>query len=303
MNDHVESVVKERQGYRSRYLLVLALAVILALSVGTMGTAFAAQEELDQPVDPQIVGGTPVADGQYPFVTRLTVSRDQGNFLCGGSLIDQSHVLTAAHCVDRAPRAVRATVGQTNRNDESQGVVRDVTNVSIHPNFNLQKNSAYDVAVLKLDRPIRNIQPIALARPKTEANKPKEKATVAGYGRTSEGGATSDRLREAQVPIVSGKSCKADYANEEAELEVFPKIMICAGKNTGGVDACQGDSGGPLFRKINGKLRQIGIVSFGKGCARAQFPGVYTKITADPILSFIQQSTSKAAPAEVPDAA
>lgn len=99
------------------------------------------------------------------------------------------------------------------------------------------------------------------------------------------------------MPLVSDKECGEAYGEVLA-----PKVELCAGKK--GFDSCQGDSGGPLFRAVNGQVRQIGIVSFGKGCARAEFPGVYTQITAEPILSFIQQATGRtAALAEVPAAA
>ncbi len=298
-----ESIAKDkRHGYRSRYLL-LVLAIVMAFSAGAAGTAFAAQEEPEQPADGRIVGGDPVQDGKFSFVAALNIKQGGKTFFCGGSLIDASHVLTAAHCVVDNGAAVsaadvRVIVGRTVLSS-NKGQERRASRVAVHPRFN-GDTFAYDAAVLELNRPITNIQPIALAQPKTGANKPGSKATVAGYGASFEGAnGVEDRLREAQVPLVSDKECAQDYEN--FMLPFKPKIELCAGKK--GVDACQGDSGGPLFRAVNGKIRQIGIVSFGKGCARAKLPGVYTQITAEPILSFIQQATGKAAPAEVPAAA
>lgn len=100
----------------------------------------------------------------------------------------------------------------------------------------------------------------------------------------------------ARVSIVSDKECKSAYATESPDLEIFPKAMVCAGKK--GVDACQGDSGGPLFRMMRGEFRQIGIVSYGQGCATKRFPGVYTEVNSSPIASFIQQATSNVASTE-----
>lgn len=262
--------------------------------------AFAAQEQkqTDPSVDGRIVGGDPVPDGKFPFVAALRIKEGDNTRFCGGSLIDSSHVLTAAHCLvgskgTASPGDVSVVVGRTLLSS-NQGQERAVKDVFVHPRFN-PRTFAYNASVLELDRPITNIQPIALAQPKTGANKPGSRATVVGFGNTiaqspdfSEEDKFTDRLQEAQVPLVSDKECGQAYGEVLA-----PKVELCAGKK--GVDSCQGDSGGPLFRAVNGQVRQIGIVSFGNGCAQAKFPGVYTQVSAEPILSFIQQATGGAA--------
>ncbi|KAJ4432547.1 hypothetical protein ANN_21170 [Periplaneta americana] len=106
-------------------------------------------------------------------------------------------------------------------------------------------------------------------------------AVVSGWGTTSEGGSASTTLRQVAVPIVSDSSCNSAYSSYGG----ITARMICAGYTSGGKDACQGDSGGPLV--ANGKL--IGIVSWGAGCARPNYPGVYTKVSA--LRSWISSNT------------
>lgn len=98
--------------------------------------------------------------------------------------------------------------------------------------------------------------------------------TTAGWGRTSEGGSSSDALLKVEVPFVSANKCSASYPNQITDR------MICAGFDEGGKDSCQGDSGGPLV-KGNGSSRVlVGVVSWGEGCARPGKYGVYSKVSS-----------------------
>ena len=98
--------------------------------------------------------------------------------------------------------------------------------------------------------------------------------TVAGWGAAREGGAQQRFLLKAQVPFVSDASCQSSYP------DLIPSDEICAGFAAGGVDTCQGDSGGPMFRRdASNAWIQVGIVSWGNGCARPNFPGVYSQVS------------------------
>jgi secreted trypsin-like serine protease len=295
---------------RLRHYLLAALVLVMVLGVGAAAPAFAAQEQESGQPGEQIVGGTAVPDGKYPFMAAL-LDVSQGatplqQQFCGGALIDQSHVLTAAHCMGDPIQSLRVVVGRTVLNS-NQGQVRRVSRVFIHPRYDGSKNSAFDAAVLELASPVQGIQPVKL--PATGSNKlerPGTKVTIAGWGRTFEGKTTPlrNRMREASLPVVSDAKCEARYNTlADPRLRVFPSIMLCASKTN--VDTCQGDSGGPLFRAERGGFRQLGIVSFGFGCARPGFPGVYTQVSAPPIANFIKNVTGGAAAASTaePDAA
>lgn len=230
-------------------------------------------------VEPKIVGGTPVPDGKYRFMAVLVVGKTNGSTeLCGGSLIDPNSVLTAAHCLVNA-RSVDLAVGRTVIS-QNQGQVRRATNAFIHPRFNIRRSYAYDAAVLKLNSAVRGIKPIKLATAKqNRLELPGHKLKVAGWGTTSQGGNSTDRMREVSVPVVSDRRARQAYSSQ-----YFPSLMVAAGVN--GKDSCQGDSGGPLFQP--GITRtQVGIVSFGRGCARPRYPGVYTEANNFRVRTFI----------------
>lgn len=295
--------------YSLRHYLLAALVVLMALGVGVAAPAFADQEDKSGQPGEQIVGGTAVPDGKYPFMAALLDVRRGATPLqqqfCGGALIDRSHVLTAAHCMVVPVGSLRVTVGSTVLNSD-QGQVRGVSRIFVHPLYDGSKNAAYDAAVLELAGPVQGIQPVKL--PATGSNKlerPGTKVTIAGWGRTYDGKATPlrNRMREATLPLVSDANCEARYDTlADPTLRVFPSIMLCASKTN--VDSCQGDSGGPLFKAVRGGFRQLGIVSFGFGCARPGFPGVYTEVNAPPIANFIKNVTGGAAtPSAEPDAA
>lgn len=234
---------------------------------------------------PQIVGGQPVPDGKYSFMAVLDIQDAGGSFLCGGTLIDPDSVLTAAHCVDGA-NSVRLAVGRTVMS-ENQGQESFATEWFVHPRYEGTVDDRYDAAVLTLDDPVDNITPIKLATAKQDGlEKPGRNLTVAGWGTTREGGNTSDRMREVSVPVVSDARAREAYGSRW----YFPTLMVAAGAK--GEDSCQGDSGGPLF-KPSVPRAQVGIVSFGYGCARASFPGVYTEVNSSGIRSFIVDAAQR----------
>jgi secreted trypsin-like serine protease len=243
-------------------------------------------------VSTQIVGGTAVPNGKHPFMAILTIRNFKGQTIsCGGSLIDKNSVLSAGHCFVNAngdfnTSSVDVAVGRTVRSS-NQGQVRFATEVFFDSRFDLGNSHAFDLAVLKLNKPVSNIPPINLYTSRqNELEKPGRKLTVAGWGDTSEGGSGSDRMREVLVPVVSDTKARAAYGSRS----YFPKIMLAAGVK--GKDSCQGDSGGPLF-KAKVPRAQVGIVSFGRGCARAGVPGVYTEVNSPFIRPVIVQGMQR----------
>jgi len=248
-----------------RFALAGAAAVAVSLPI----VAFAATPDSPSPspqVEPRIVGGTEASIKDYPFAVYLTDSRD--NQFCGGVLVGRSSVATAAHCASAVSRDDMRVVAGRQDKRESDGIVAKVTKVWTEPGFT-DPGKGDDVAVLTLDRDLP-YQPAKLPDSSDKSSYAEgTKATVLGWGRTSDGGARSQYLRSAVVPVMSDSSCSAAYSNYDS------KSMVCAGYPEGGIDACQGDSGGPLV--VGDTL--IGIVSWGDGCAKAGKPGVYTRVS------------------------
>lgn len=228
----------------------------------------------------KIVGGQPADPGEWPWQALVR----SGPYMCGGSLIHQEWVVTAAHCVTDsegnvyAPAEVRVVLGEHRRNvSEGAEQTIQITQVIVHPSYDsgIYNN---DIALLKLTTPailtsaVNVIMPVA--SPADDAivatGVP---AVVTGWGATSEGGSTSTELREATVPIVTNTQCDSAYG-------LITDNMLCAGYAEGGVDSCQGDSGGPLVVPDEEQSWKLaGVVSFGYGCARARFYGVYTRVS------------------------
>lgn len=228
-------------------------------------------------VQPRIVGGRATTSSEVPWIVNL---RKKGQPFCGGSLASEKFVITAAHCV-KSLAASALTVHGGNTYLSRTGVVRRVAKIFIPSGFSL-RTMAMDVAVLKLKSKMTgsNIKPIPLCSGKLLAG---SLVTISGWGYQSENSRNvQNQVRIAQVQILTKARCSRDYKNRVA----IRNTMVCA-SIPGQKDACSGDSGGPLVRK--GQL--CGIVSFGVGCGRSAYPGVYTKVSA--VRSFIDGAMKK----------
>ncbi len=309
---------------KARLTMLVALAAVVVATLALAGVAWAQQAPAEGDVGTQVVGGTKVPDGKYPFMASLQADTSRRppsiEHFCGGTLIDRDSVLTAGHCVEfignttdqntLSFRDVRIVVGVTAL-DSGQGQARRIarlSDISIHPSFDVRRSAAYDAAVIDLARPVKGIKPIGLARVGSDAfEDPGRRATVTGWGSVRAAApddpppplrAFPNRMREARVPIVSDQRCERAYDDPSVSrvFRVLPELMVCAGAERLGT--CVGDSGGPLFVRAaaqrGGQIgyRQIGIVSFGAGCATGEFPGVYTEVNAPSIPSFISSAAS-----------
>ncbi|XP_043583741.1 trypsin-2-like [Bombus pyrosoma] len=238
---------------------MLRIVLLAAFIVGCLGSV---PRPLPLFPDSQIIGGSQVDIGQHPHQLSLQTS----GHICGGSIISSNWAITAAHCVGSAPSRYTIRVGSSHKD---LGTRYGIKNIIRHPKFNSQTID-FDVALLEIDGKIKfgtNVQPIELANTEPWSSK---MVNVTGWGALREGGSTSAQLMRVSVPIVSKSECGDAYRY----MNEITDRMICAGYTSGGKDACQGDSGGPLT--ADGIL--YGLVSWGYGCAKPQYPGVYTNV-------------------------
>nr|XP_026485598.1 transmembrane protease serine 9-like [Vanessa tameamea] len=224
----------------------------------------------------RIVGGVETAVNEFPWVARLTYFN---KFYCGGMLINDRYVLTAAHCVKGLMWfMIKVTLGEHNRcNETHRPETRFVVNVVAH-NFTYL-TFRDDIAVLKLNEKVQisdTIKPVCL--PRSDDNQYEGvKAIAVGWGSVGEQKNHSCNLLDVELPVLSNKECR----NTKYESAMIADDMLCAGyPKEGKRDTCQGDSGGPLSAERGDKRYELlGVVSWGIGCGRQGYPGVYTRVT------------------------
>lgn len=264
--------------------LVLISAVVFASLATTQANSAKSS------IETRIVGGTQSGSSDWPWIVALSRSDSTANDdlfqnqFCGGSLINESWVLTAAHCVvdtfgsPISTSGVHAFVGEYDLNN-STGEYRAVDLVIVHPDYN-STTTDNDIALLRLASP-STVTPVALIDSSVAATlETLDDDTVTDFTVIGWGSLTEDQtnptypsiLEDVDLPYISNSVC-----NSSALSGQVTDNMICAGFPNGGFDSCQGDSGGPLVFSSGGQLS--GIVSWGVGCAQADSYGVYTRLS------------------------
>ncbi|XP_019906423.1 tryptase-2 [Esox lucius] len=229
-----------------------------------------------------IVGGEDASKGSWPWMAYLEIVAFNMTFSCGGSLINEEWVLTAAHCVDPEDNIimeqsyVHLGVHSLQEMGDPDVVVRAMSDIVVHPEYDSRFwGELNDIALVKLNHSAclsHLIMPVKLPGPEDIFGHESE-CWLTGWGDIDMEVPLSGReiLQQVKVPLIRQCAC----------LEAYPLLnsgMVCAGFWEGGKDTCQGDSGGPLVCLSGGKFVQVGITSFGNGCAKEGFPGVYTRV-------------------------
>ncbi|XP_030567789.1 brachyurin-like [Drosophila novamexicana] len=229
----------------------------------------------------RITSGQDAARNQFPYQAGLLLYVAGGAAWCGGTLISNRYVVTAAHCTDSLTTGVDVYLGawdRTNAKEEGQQIIFVETKyVTVHENWDATTLSN-DISVIKLPVPIEfneNIQPAKLpAKSNTYNTYAGEQAIASGWGKISDSAtAVHDILQYITVPIMSNSGCSPWYVGAVSSTN------ICI-KTTGGTSTCNGDSGGPLVLADDSNTL-IGATSFGiaLGC-EVGWPGVFTRITS-----------------------
>jgi len=244
----------------------------------------------------RIVNGDPAHPGQFPWQISIRFKRPlySGKLAiehnCGGSLIDECWVLSAAHCFpENKKKKYYVRVGDTN-NDAEEGTEQDfdIDELIIHQDYKLYPSPRNDIALIKLKRNSNGkcatfneaVQPACLPDDDFPMNEEGDLCQVSGWGVTNTSlghSSAKPNLQWVTLPTLKTSYCNAKY--NRATTYFLEEVMFCAGFKEGGKDACTGDSGGPyVCRNSKGKYAVTGVVSFGIGCARKKYPGVYTKV-------------------------
>jgi secreted trypsin-like serine protease len=260
----------------------------------------------------RILGGVEASDGAWPWQTFLqipvVIGKDKAILQCGGSFISARWVLTAAHCfvpadgsLDKSKKIVVVEglkrIGLGPKEKPEFTALHQTGEAFVHPHYN-QQTHENDIALVHLNEGanVENVTPLLTTNAFLE--NPPLSATVTGWGHMKDVEQTNDgkyldsvthsevalnevvatHLMQVTLPLVSVAECKT--RNKEVD-GVIDERNICAGIPEGGKDSCQGDSGGPLVaQRTDGQWAQIGVVSWGIGCGRAGYPGVYTRVSA-----------------------
>jgi len=264
--------------FRRFLLLALFFSKIVAETTAGGETNLRFQESIENNIftrdfratsGSRIVGGDKSEPGEFPYFVKIAS--------CAGSLIAPNVVLTAAHCNPAQMVGKKAIVGPTKRNNSSNGphhqAAEEITVIAgiSHPDHEIGGFHNNDFGLVLLEKSYSMNSDIQLLLNEDPSYPPNgEMLHVIGMGATSKGGPQASELRDALVPAMSQQQCMNYYHLSDAKM--------CAGEINGPTDACQGDSGGPLLKKRSNNVHiQVGVVSYGAGCAK--YPGVYSRIS------------------------
>lgn len=228
--------------------------------------------------------------GSIASLSVSATSELQQDSTCGASFLGDKWVLTAAHCVDDGnPSGFKMNVGEYDLSDGAENAI-DIANIFIHPLYDSEAITN-DIAIVELVSSVAGAA-VQLAGPEDTNLWAIENsvATVAGWGGREgyapDEGPTSDFpdiLHQVDLNLSTNEQCRAalaaSFGISADEIDVTD-VMICASIPEGGKGSCQGDSGGPLVVNTSSGVQQVGIVSWGFGCAAAGYPGVYTRVSA-----------------------
>ncbi len=257
----------------------------IILSMTLLASPLSLRAEIEtQTISTRIVGGEESTPEAWPSMVSIKDTLHNYHF-CGGSLIAQQWIVTAAHCMYDSDGnkleagEITATVGEYDLGSWPTTPPTEIELVLVHKDYdpNTQIN---DIALLKLAVPVSNeSMPIASLSSTNNWIAQQAPATVIGWGSTvaykPDETVTPDYpnlLNEVELQLKTDQQCTNSLGTS------YSSEMICAGESGGGKDACQGDSGGPLMVNSNNGWQQIGLVSWGVGCASADYPGVYTRL-------------------------
>ncbi|XP_065093744.1 uncharacterized protein LOC135714336 isoform X3 [Ochlerotatus camptorhynchus] len=225
--------------------------------------------------------------GEYPWqVAILKKDPKESVYVCGGTLIDNQYIITAAHCVKTySGFDLRVRLGEWDVNHDVEFypyIERDVISVQVHPEY-YAGTLDNDLAILKMDRPADlsnapHISPACLPDKFTDFSG--QRCWTTGWGKDAFGdyGKYQNILKEVDVPIINHQQCQNQLRQTRLGYSYnLNPGFVCAGGEEG-KDACKGDGGGPLVCERNGSWQVVGIVSWGIGCGKANVPGVYVKV-------------------------
>jgi len=278
--------------------LIPALAVLLTLGIlipaqaATQSAEPSQRLKPSQPSQPRVVGGSPVPIEEVPWQAYVVVRETT---VCGGSIVDTSWVLTAAHCVNGvAPQDVGVYTGIGLRGEATPDTRTAVTGIGMHPGYS-PTTYVNDLALLQLAVPITpgpTRAPVQLPITKDPNTWPEvfSAAMVTGWGAQSYGGGASEELQKANVNVLAAPGAPCGLYGNTFQ----PQIHLCAGVTNGGIDTCQGDSGGPLVVRSGESWVLAGVTSIGNRCGLVNYPGVYGDVAFH--LPWIRSLVPAAAP-------
>lgn len=281
---------------RQYMILLLILIFLPALNVWS-------DEEKNSGVDgkatPRIVGGTESNKADWPWMAGILYSDRSSNYdaqFCGASVIDKNWVLTAAHCIKEGsaaelqPQDIEVLVEAHDlRSNEGKRI--KIKRIIMHPDYNSHTYNN-DIALIELESPT-DTETLPLYENGGDLEGITATAIGWGYTRPDDSFSAASKRQQVNLPVVTNEECNAAFYEE------ITGTMICAGYLTGGKDTCSGDSGGPLVINQNSKWMLAGVTSWGEGCAKPGYYGVYARVSE--LKSFIRKYVPDTTPTPEPE--
>ncbi|XP_031749650.1 serine protease 27-like [Xenopus tropicalis] len=270
---------------------MFSVALLLAL-LGTSGIAKAATECGIPQSSERIMGGQAAAQNKWPW--QVSLRDTNGRHFCGGSLINNKWVVSAAHCINNPSdlSSIVVFLGSYMLSEPNQQEIRvAVMRIIVHPRYD-KYSSINDISLLELENEVvltDAIIPVCL--PTAAVTFPTGlKCWATGWGAILPGVPLPNPkiLQEVALPMIDSQTCSQYFSTPSTKAAISPNLMICAGYIDGGKDTCQGDSGGPLVCSENNRWYLGGIVSYGASCGKPYRPGVNTFLP--PFIGWIEST-------------